>query len=173
VRKPIDDWVESRLTKLGKNDLTRQNSGNASGFGRDISKWIGKETVLPSNVISLALVGKNRGHPAVFPVDLPLFFIKLLCPPDGLVVDPFAGSGSTGLAAISQNRRCVLIDNNEVYCKTARRRLIEETFVPKSNGRHHVTQANGFEQAKLLDAVSSKPMSKSKPVRYSISKRKK
>jgi len=67
----------------------------------------------------------------------------------------------------------VLIDNNEVYCKTARRRLIEETFVPKSNGRHHVTQANGFEQAKLLDAVSSKPMSKSKPVRYSISKRKK
>jgi hypothetical protein len=173
VRKPIGDWVESRLTKLGKNDLTRQNSGNASGFGRDISKWIGKETVLPSNVISLALVGKNRGHPAVFPVDLPLFFIKLLCPPDGLVVDPFAGSGSTGLAAISQNRRCVLIDNNEVYCKTAQRRLIEEVFVPKSNGRYSVTQANGFEQAKLLDAASSKPMPKSKPVRYSISKRKK
>jgi 16S rRNA G966 N2-methylase RsmD len=89
------------------------------------------------------------------------------------VVDPFAGSGSTGLAAISQNRRCVLIDNNEVYCKTAERRLIEEAFVPKSNGRHDVTQANGFEQAKLLDAPPSKPMPKSKPVRYSISKRKK
>ena len=147
MRKPIGDWVESRLTKLGKNDLTRQNSGNASGFGRDISKWIGKETVLPSNVISLALVGKNRGHPAVFPVDLPLFFIKLLCPPDGLVVDPFAGSGSTGLAAISQNRRYVLIDNNATYCQIAERRLIEEAVIPKSNGRHSFPQANGLEQA--------------------------
>jgi site-specific DNA-methyltransferase (adenine-specific)/site-specific DNA-methyltransferase (cytosine-N4-specific) len=173
VRKPIGDWVESWLTKLGKNDLTRQNSDNASGFGRDISKWIGKETVLPSNVISLALVGKNRGHPAVFPVDLPLFFIKLLCPPDGLVIDPFAGSGSTGLAAISQKRRCVLIDNNEVYCKIAERRLIEEAVVPKSNGRHSVTQAYEIEQPKLLDAASPKPIPKSKPVHYTISKRKK
>jgi site-specific DNA-methyltransferase (adenine-specific) len=176
VRKPIGDWVESRLTKLGKNDLTRQNSGNASGFGRDISKWIGKETVLPSNVISLALVGKNRGHPAVFPVELPLFFIKLLCPPDGLVVDPFAGSGSTGLAAISQNRRCMLIDNNEDYCKIAERRLIEESFVPKSNGRnghHSIAKVNEFEQVKLLDAASSKLMPKAKPVCYTISKSKK
>ncbi len=126
VRKPIGDWVESRLRKLGENDLSRHNSVNQSGFGRDISKWVGKQTVLPSNVISLALVGKNQGHPAVFPVDLPLFFIKLLCPEDGLVIDPFGGSGSTGLAALSAGRRCVLIDNNAEYCQQAVRRLREE-----------------------------------------------
>lgn len=126
VRKPIGDWVESRLRKLGENDLSRHNSVNQSGFGRDISKWVGKQTVLPSNVISLALVGKNQGHPAVFPVDLPLFFIKLLCPEDGLVVDPFGGSGSTGLAALSVGRRCVLIDNNAEYCQQAAKRLREE-----------------------------------------------
>ncbi|MBL8190737.1 MAG: site-specific DNA-methyltransferase, partial [Acidobacteria bacterium] len=126
VRKPIGDWVESRLRKLGENDLSRHNSVNQSGFGRDISKWVGKQTVLPSNVISLALVGKNQGHPAVFPVDLPLFFIKLLCPEDGLVIDPFGGSGSTGLAALSSGRRCVLIDNNAEYCQQAIRRLREE-----------------------------------------------
>jgi site-specific DNA-methyltransferase (adenine-specific)/site-specific DNA-methyltransferase (cytosine-N4-specific) len=126
VRKPIGDWVESRLGKLGKNDLSRHNSVNKSGFGRDISKWVGKQTVLPSNVLSLALVGKNKGHPAVFPVDLPLFFIKLLCPDNGLVVDPFAGSGTTGIAALSLERRCVLIDNNAEYCQEAIRRLREE-----------------------------------------------
>jgi DNA modification methylase len=126
VRKPIGDWVESRLRKLSENDLSRHNSVNQSGFGRDISKWVGKQTVLPSNVISLALVGKNQGHPAVFPVDLPLFFIKLLCPADGLVIDPFGGSGSTGLAALSSGRRCVLIDNNAEYCQQAIRRLREE-----------------------------------------------
>ncbi|MBM4424338.1 MAG: site-specific DNA-methyltransferase [Chloroflexi bacterium] len=123
VRKPIGDWVESRLRNLGKNDNSRHNSVNASGFGRDISKWVGKQTVLPSNVLTIALVGKNKGHPAVFPVDLPLFFIKLLCPSDGLVVDPFAGSGTTGIAALSVGRSCVLIDNNAEYCEEAIRRL--------------------------------------------------
>ena len=126
VRRPIGDWVESRLRKLGQNDTNRHNSANASGFGRDISKWVGKQTVLPSNVLSIALVGKNKGHPAVFPVDLPLFFIKLLCPPNGLVVDPFAGSGTTGIAALSLSRSCILIDNNLVYCQAAIQRLKEE-----------------------------------------------
>lgn len=126
VRRPIGDWVESRLRNLGKNDLSRHNSENASGFGRDISKWVGKQTVLPSNVLSIPLVGKNKGHPAVFPVDLPLFFIKLLSPENGLVVDPFAGSGTTGIAALSLGRRCALIDNNFEYCQQAIERLKAE-----------------------------------------------
>jgi site-specific DNA-methyltransferase (adenine-specific)/site-specific DNA-methyltransferase (cytosine-N4-specific) len=126
VRQPIGDWVETRLKKLGENDLSRHNSVNESGFGRDVSKWVGKETVLPSNVLSMALVGKNKGHPAVFPVDLPLFFIKLLCPEKGLVIDPFAGSGTTGIAALNSNRNSVLIDNNAEYCKEALNRLLEE-----------------------------------------------
>src|SRR5205085_3884490 len=131
VRRPIGDWVESRLAKLGENDRSRHDSANASGFGRDISKWVDKQTVLPSNVLSLALVGKNKGHPAVFPVDLPLFFIKLLCPEGGLVLDPFGGSGTTGLAALSAGRRCVLIDNNEQYCQAAIKRLRDEGAAQK------------------------------------------
>jgi DNA modification methylase len=126
VRKPVGDWVQSRLAKLGENDKSRHNSANASGFGRDISKWVNKQTVLPSNVLSYPLVGNNKGHPAVFPVDLPLFFIRLLCPEGGLVVDPFGGSGTTGLAALSAGRRSVLIDNNEEYCQAAVKRLREE-----------------------------------------------
>lgn len=126
VRKPIGDWVHSRLARLSNTDLKRHDSENKSGFGRNISKWVGKQTVLPSNIISVALVGKNKGHPAVFPTDLPLFFIKLLCPKSGLVVDPFAGSGTTGIAALSVNRRCVLIENSATYCQVALRRLREE-----------------------------------------------
>ncbi len=164
VRKPIGDWVDSRLTKLGQNDLSRHNSVNESGFGRDISKWVGKQTVLPSNVlstetpsneaftdsegmpsnvISRALVGKNKGHPAVFPIDLPCFFIKLLCPENGLVVDPFGGSGTTGIAALSLGRRCVLIDNNEQYCQEAVRRLCDEGG---AQGEESVLQRNLYEK---------------------------
>ncbi|MBI2330850.1 MAG: site-specific DNA-methyltransferase [Chloroflexi bacterium] len=126
VRRPIGEWAETRLRKLGGNDLARHNSSNDSGFGRDISQWVGKRTVLPSNVISLALVGKNKGHPAVFPVDLPLFFIKLMTPEDGLVLDPFGGSGSTGIAALEAGRNCLIIDNNRNYYEIMCKRILEE-----------------------------------------------
>lgn len=119
VRKPIGEWVKTRLATLSENDQTRQNSVNKSGFGRNISRWVGQETVLPSNVLTLPLVGVNKGHPAVFPSELPVFFIKLLCPVNGLVVDPFAGSGTTGIAAIELKRDSLLIDNNEEYAKLA------------------------------------------------------
>lgn len=138
VRRPIGDWVASRLNKLGQNDLKRHNSANASGFGRDISSWVGKQTVSPSNVLSLALVGKNKGHPAVYPIDLPLFFIKLLCPEDGLVIDPFAGSGTTGIAALSLGRRCVLIENSAEYCKKSLQRLRNEGVAQKNELKNSV-----------------------------------
>lgn len=126
VRVPIGNWVDSRLKKLGAGDLQRHNSVNDSGFGRDLSRWVGQKTVLPSNVLQIPLVGKNKGHPAVYPVELPAFFIKLLSRPDSLVVDPFAGSGTTAIAAFMHGRDCVLIDNNPDYCKTAYERILKE-----------------------------------------------
>lgn len=137
VRKPIGDWAEGRLARLGKNDLSRHNSVNQSGFGRDISKWTGKKTVLPSNVLSIALVGKNKGHPAVFPVELPSFFIRLLSPVGGLVVDPFSGSGTTGVAALLLGRESILIDNNPKYFDEAIKRLRQEG---KLNGKKNFLQ---------------------------------
>lgn len=134
VRQPIGSWVKTRLRNLGENDLSRHNSVNASGFGRDISRWVGKRTVLPANVLSLAVVGKNKGHPAVFPVDLPLFFIRLLCPEGGLVVDPFAGSGTTGVAALSLGRRSLLVDNNPQYCQEIVNRLLDEGAAVETGG---------------------------------------
>ena len=144
VKKPIGDWAETRLTNLGENDLNRHNSVNRSGFGRDLSRWVGKDTVLPSNVISAAVVGKNKKHPAVFPIDLPEFFIKLLCPDDGLVVDPFGGSGSTGVAALALGRNCVLIDNQENYCQVAQQRLKDEAGAKLLEPNVHSNSNNGY-----------------------------
>jgi site-specific DNA-methyltransferase (adenine-specific)/site-specific DNA-methyltransferase (cytosine-N4-specific) len=126
VRVPMGKWAETRLQNLSKNDKQRHNSENSSGFGRNVSKWVGQETVLPSNVLSLALVGKNKGHPAVFPVDLPSFFIKLLSRPHSLIVDPFGGSGSTAIAALNLERDCAIVDNNSEYCLLASERISKE-----------------------------------------------
>jgi len=119
IKKPIGKWAKTRMSNLGENDLTRHNSVNDSGFGRDLSKWSNKETVSPSNVLSVALVGKNKKHPAVFPVELPTFFIKLLSPIGGLVIDPFGGSGTTGIAAMQTGRNSIVIDNNPDYILAA------------------------------------------------------
>lgn len=126
VKIAMGDWSKIRLNKLGGGDKKRNNSANRSGFGRDLSRWVGKEKVLPSNVLSIALVGKNKGHPSVFPIELPSFFIKLLSPVGGLVLDPFAGSGTTGIAALSLNRDCILTDTHEDYCRLAYQRLLNE-----------------------------------------------
>jgi len=67
--------------KLADSKQVSPISVNRSGFGRDLPRWVGKQTVLPSNVISAALVGKNKGHPAVFPVDIPEFLFVSFVPP--------------------------------------------------------------------------------------------
>jgi site-specific DNA-methyltransferase (adenine-specific) len=126
VRVPIGDWAKSRLEKLGEGDKKRHNSENDSGFGRDLSRWVGKDTVLPTNVLTSSPVTKNKGHPAAFPVEIPKFFIKLLSRPGSLVLDPFSGSGTTAIAALSLQRNCLLVDNNEDYCRTAYNRVTKE-----------------------------------------------
>src|SRR3990167_5280030 len=80
VKVPMGKWADVRLANLNGKSAMRHNSENNSGFGRDLRKWVGKKMVLPSNVLSMPLVGKNMGHPAVYPVGLPSFFIKLLTP---------------------------------------------------------------------------------------------
>ena len=123
VSQPIGDWADKRLAKLTGKSNGRHNSENNSGFGRDLRKWVGKENVLPGNTLKVPLVGKNMGHPAAFPVGLPEFFIKLFTKPGDNILDPFAGSGSTGVAAEQLNRNVVLIDSKEDYLQTMKSRL--------------------------------------------------
>ncbi len=156
VRKPIGKWAETRLSNLGEGDLARHNSVNKSGFGRDLSRWVGKKRVLPSNVITSAVVGKNKDHPAVYPVSIPEFFIKLLCPDNGLVLDPFAGSGTTGIAALALDCNCVLIDNRQTYCDVAIKRLENEAGAQRlvhfaSAGSNTCISRQMHEQLRLLE----------------------
>ena len=70
-------------------------------------------------------VGENdkTPHPAAYPVDLARWLVRLFAPPEGMVVDPFAGSGSTGLAAILEGRDFVGIEKDFDYAHFARNRM--------------------------------------------------
>ncbi len=54
-------------------------------------------------------------HPTVKPLDLVRWLCKLVVPPHGLVLDPFAGSGTTGEAVILEHMRAILIEKEADY----------------------------------------------------------
>jgi len=62
-------------------------------------------------------------HPTVKPVALMRWLARLVTPPGGLILDPFAGSGSTGIAAIAEGFRAVLIEAEPEYQADIRERL--------------------------------------------------
>jgi site-specific DNA-methyltransferase (cytosine-N4-specific) len=56
-------------------------------------------------------------HPARFPLTLPTFFVNLLTLPGQLVVDPFGGTGTTGLAAEKLGRRWLVAELDQKYAE--------------------------------------------------------
>lgn len=67
----------------------------------------------------------NNTHPTVKPTDLMRWLIRLVTPPGGIILDPFGGSGSTGLAARAENVRCILIEREPEYLEIIRDRLAQ------------------------------------------------
>ncbi len=123
VMVPVGDWAETRLSNLSETDKIRDESKVESGFGKNISNWIGRKMVYPDNVVHMATECSNRNHSAAFPIDLPTWFIKLFTTEQDVVLDPFIGSGTTAAAAKELGRRYVGIDIKEDYCDLARERI--------------------------------------------------
>jgi site-specific DNA-methyltransferase (adenine-specific) len=71
--------------------------------------------------------GQKRGHPTVKPVDLMRYLCRLVTPPGGKVLDPFAGSGSTLQAALEEGFSCVGIELNQEYVALIHERLRKTT----------------------------------------------
>lgn len=72
-------------------------------------------------------------HPATFPNLLPYDLIECFCPVDGIVLDPFNGSGTTCVAAKSLGRKYIGIDCSQEYCMIAEQRLIQESIQRNTN----------------------------------------
>jgi site-specific DNA-methyltransferase (adenine-specific) len=132
VRVPIGDWAKSRLKNLSETDKKRDNAKNGSGFGKNISNWLDKETVYPSNVVHLATECSNKNHSAAFPKELPEWFIKLFTKEGDTVLDPFAGSGTT--LAVAKKLGCLPIGIEIVpeYCEMIEAELkLDKNKTPK------------------------------------------
>lgn len=123
VMVPTGDWAKSRLKNLSENDQTRDNSRVGSGFGKNVSNWVGRDMAYPTNVLHLATECGNKSHAAAFPRALPSWFIKLFSNEGDLVLDPFAGSGTTLLAARELGRHWCGIELKQEYFQSAQENL--------------------------------------------------
>lgn len=67
--------------------------------------------------------GERNSHPTVKPVELMRWLVRLVTPPNGLVLDPFMGSGTTGMACRYEQRRFLGIEREAEYVAIAERRI--------------------------------------------------
>lgn len=123
-------------------DLLRRKKYNSGS--RPSEHKIGEESFLknnggaiPSNVITLSNTSANGNymdycrkkyitlHPARMPSGLAEFFINFLTDPGDIVLDPFAGSNTTGAAAESLGRQWIAIEANKPYIRGSRGRFPE------------------------------------------------
>jgi len=110
VMIPVGDWANGRLKKLSETDKIRDNSRSGSGFGKNVSNWINRDKVYPTNVLHFATVCNNKNHSAPFPEELPEWFMKLFTKEHDWVLDPFAGSGTTLSVAKLMHRNSLGIE---------------------------------------------------------------
>ena len=69
------------------------------------------------------LTTQQNHHPTVKPVSLMRYLCRLITPPEGTVLDPFMGSGSTGIAAQMEGFKFIGIERDEDYFKIAEARM--------------------------------------------------
>lgn len=128
--KACGGWSD-RLAFFGKN---RFGLGPNKPYhnGQSTEKKSGRSRSADVIHMPVANVTKGIMHPAMFPIPLAEHLIKTFCPKDGTILDPFAGSGSTLIAAKQLGRQFYGFDIMPEYVEMARQRLAtikEETEV--------------------------------------------
>ena len=116
--KSESKWLEGEKRRSNKGSHNVKN-----GSGMNMSKRICSDMVRPSNVLTGTSSNKNIGHPAVYPVYLPEFFIKLSTKEGMVCGDMFMGSGTTGVACKNLNRDFIGIELDEDYFNIAKERI--------------------------------------------------
>lgn len=123
VMVPMGDWKKDRLKKLSAKDTIRDESRVGSGFGKNISNWQEREMAYPTNVLHMATECGNKSHSAAFPESLPEWFIKLFTQPGDVILDPFAGSGTTLLVSEKLSRNSIGFELLPSHCEVAKDRV--------------------------------------------------
>ena len=109
------EWVSNGDGDKNMIYLPHKGKIYVHGLKHEYELWCKANNVTPPNV------GNN--HPTVKPVELMKYLIKLVTPPNGIVLDPFNGSGSTGMAAVELGHTYIGCELDPAYVDIATRRI--------------------------------------------------
>jgi len=123
--------VDFRMTIRGQQRTYHSDKKNVSGRAKELETKgyfilrMGANGHIPSDIwrITPEDTWRTDAHYAVFPEELLLNPIKATCPPNGIVLDPFSGTGSAVYTAVKINRRGIGIDLCEQYNVIAKKRM--------------------------------------------------
>lgn len=119
----VGDGVVDIIAARNMNALTRGPIG--------FSNWIaavlvGEKPRQGPNAFDFVIRGDMPNHPSPKPLEYMDKLVKRVTEEDDLILDPFTGSGTTGVACVKANRRFIGIEIEERYCAIARRRIEQE-----------------------------------------------
>ena len=136
LKVTIDDMGRSKILDFrmyvrGRPRIYNGNNHKLSGRAKEIVekgffiKTHKPDGDLPTNIWRMVPEDMHRkdGHCAVYPVGLMEIPIKATCPPDGIVLDPFAGTGTSIITALKCSRKAVGIDISGEFVEVAQRRI--------------------------------------------------
>ena len=123
IKEPLKDASVARLiqdveSQQGSNSLKNGHSGYFDKDGNPLCGMMANK----KSVWSVATRGYKEAHFATYPPELIKPCILAGCPVSGVVLDPFAGSGTTGKVALENGRSAILIELNPEYIKLIEKR---------------------------------------------------
>ena len=127
IREPVAQGTITRLSEKNLKNQKGSTRGNGGMKSNGNMKPVGNmETKNKRNVWTVTTKPCKEAHFATFPKDLIEPCIKAGCPENGIVFDPFGGSGTTGIVAKSLNRKAILSELNPEYIEIAKVRINKE-----------------------------------------------
>lgn len=135
-RYAVADKVSSIVYKHIKDDLGSRSiddifaaaKAEAESMIKSRKTENGKvQAIVPNTITYSGGLGKDKIHPTQKPTEILEYFIELCTKPGDTVLDTFAGSGSTGIAAKNTGRECVLIERDTKMFDKMKERFVDKT----------------------------------------------
>ena len=131
-QRPTNEGGASRFFYCAKASKREKNAGLEGMPKKLIGTWGGEEADLTQG--KGPTIPRANFHPTVKSTKLMTYLIRMITPPGGVVLDCFAGSGTTGVAAVSGGWHFIGIERDKEYFKIAKKRIFNA--IPKAGKQH-------------------------------------
>jgi site-specific DNA-methyltransferase (adenine-specific) len=150
TKEKVEQKLEStRFIYQPKASKYERNKGLEGFEEKKSRKWVGGMELTGSGNKRIEI--DRNIHPTVKPIKLMQYLVRLVTPPNGIVLDPFCGSGTTGIACKLEGFEFVGLEQDAEYCKIAQVRIdnyVEEK--EKSKKSIKPKEDNNFKQPTLF-----------------------